>query len=298
LSPKSFWILASVFHEAGLPAGCLNTIYHAAGQNAVEITKYLIASPIIKKINFTGSDTVGSIISSLAGKYLKPVVVELGGKASAIVCDDADIENAALQGALGAFMYGGQICMSTERIIVHKRVMTRFTAAFDRVIDGIFGDQGEKQCPISDALLTKNALLINDAIRKGAKIVKGDLQMFDTGSMRPLVLADVNPTMDVYYTESFGPSVSLLTAESDEEAIRLANDTEYGLTAAVFTENLQRGLRIARQIESGAVHINNMTVFEDGALPAGGVKQSGFGRFNTSIGLEEWVRTKTVTWAN
>jgi len=297
LCPRTMWGLCSVFHEAGLPAGVLNMIVHEPA-NAAAITASLIANPDIKKINFTGSTLVGRIIGKLAGENLKPVLLELGGKASAIVWEDADLDNAAVQCALGAFLNAGQICMSTERILVHKNVRAEFEKKLVGAIDHIFGPQNDAPILINAAAVEKNKKLIQDAISKGASLLYGDLAAQESTKtrMRPIVVSGVTTDAEIYKTESFGPSVALYEIETEEEALRIANDTEYGLTSAVFTEDLRRGLRFAKEIESGAVHINSMTVHDESALPHGGAKASGYGRFNTSYGLGEWVRTKTVTF--
>ena len=296
-SPRCFWAIGSVFKEAGLPDGCLNVLAHRT-QDAPEITTLLIEHPAVKKINFTGSTAVGSIIASCAGKSLKPCLMELGGKASAIVLKDADLKKAAQGCALGAFFHSGQVCMSTERILVHSSIAADFSHAFKAATEAIFGANTPAPILVSSAGVKKNHKLVSQALDKGAKLLTGDPNAQESSDtrMRPIVVEKVTKDMDLYYTESFGPSVSIFTVESEEEAIELANDTEYGLTCAVFTENLGAGLRVAKQIESGAVHINAMTIHDEPNLPHGGVKKSGFGRFNAGAGLEEFVRSKTVTW--
>ncbi|KAK3329715.1 Aldehyde/histidinol dehydrogenase [Apodospora peruviana] len=293
--PRTMWGLCSIFHEGGLPAGVLNLIVHEPA-NAAKITQSLIANPEIKKINFTGSTPVGRIIGRLAGENLKPVLLELGGKASAIVWEDADLDNAAVQCALGAFLNSGQICMSTERILVHKKVRAEFEKKLVGAIDQIFG--GHVPVLINGLAVEKVKKLIADAVGKGASLLYGDVAAEEISKtrMRPIVVSGVSTDMDLYKTESFGPTVSLFDVETEEEALRIANDTEYGLTSAVFTEDLRRGLRFAKEIETGAVHINSMTVHDESALPHGGVKASGYGRFNSTTGLNEWVRTKVVTF--
>ncbi|OAP60067.1 hypothetical protein AYL99_05069 [Fonsecaea erecta] len=301
LAPATHWGVVSVLHEAGLPAGCLNTIYHRPA-DAGKITAALIAHPAIKKINFTGSTAVGAIIAAQAGKHLKPTVMELGGKAPSIVCEDADVPYAAQQCALGALLHAGQICMSTERIIVHARIVDQFRAALKHTIDEIFTDKGiGAPRLISLPAVQKTNSLVADALSKGAIALCGPggtdnaPDRADT-RLAPTVLQDVAPGMDIYYTESFGPTVALYVVDSDEEAIQLANDTQYGLSSAVFTEDLLRGLSIAKRIETGAVHINSMTIHDEPALPHGGVKASGWGQFNGLQGLEEWVYSQIVTW--
>ncbi len=297
MSPRTMWGICSVFHEAGLPDGVLNLVFHEPA-NAPAITKMLVADPHIRKINFTGSTVVGRIIGQLAGEHLKPVLLELGGKAPAIVWEDADLDNAAVQCALGAFFNSGQVCMSTERIIVHKNIRAEFEKKLVGAVDNIFGGQNDALVLINAAGVSKNKKLVDDALSKGASLLYGDINAAEPSPtrMRPIIINGVNTEMDIYKTESFGPTVSVYEVETEEEALRIANDTEYGLSSAVFTEDLRRGLRLAKEIETGAVHINSMTIHDESALPHGGAKASGHGRFNATHGLSEWVRTKTITF--
>ncbi|RFU81190.1 nad-dependent aldehyde dehydrogenase [Trichoderma arundinaceum] len=320
LSPLCYWGIADVFREAGLPNGCLNLIFHRT-DDAASVTESLIAHPSVKKINFTGSSQVGSIVAATAGRHLKPCLMELGGKANAIVLKDADLRKAAVQCAMGAFMNvstnlqtptltvlsltnescekAGQICMSTERILVDSTIASEFEGIFKETINDIFGTAETTPILVSAASANRNANLINDAVEKGANIFpifQNDIQLATETRMRPVVLTHVNQSMNIYGGESFGPSVSLYTFNTEAEAIELANDTNYGLSASIFTQNLHTAFRIAEGLESGAVHINSMTVHDEYQLPHGGVKQSGWGRFNEYQGLEEFLYSKTVTW--
>lgn len=297
LSPRTMWAIGSCFQEAGLDDGALNIIFHDRSA-APAVTTALIENPHVRKINFTGSTAIGRVVAKLAGEQLKPVVLELGGKAPAIVWEDANLDLAADQCALGAFLYGGQICMSTEKILVHKSIKDEFEKKLAASIEKFFSSERDAPTLIASAPVQKNKDLVKDAVSKGASLVYGNPDVEETSKtrLRPIVLKDVNTKMDIYKTESFGPTVSILAIETEEEAIQIANDTEYGLSAAVFTEDLRRGLRIAGEIESGAVHINSMTVHDESALPHGGTKSSGYGRFNSTAGLSEWVKTKTVTF--
>ncbi|TVY32467.1 Vanillin dehydrogenase, partial [Lachnellula subtilissima] len=305
LSPLTHTALVTALHDAGLPPGVLTLLAHAPA-HAAEVTRQLIEDPRVKKVNFTGSTNVGRVIAEMAGRCLKPVVLELGGKAPAIVWRDADVGLAARECAVGAFMHGGQVCMSTERIIVHEEIASEFESAFKRAIAELGLD--DKGCLINGASVLKNQHLVRDAVSKGATLVHGSLPSPSSSSdqnqdqeygahMSPLVIHNPPQSSSIYSTESFGPTVSLYTISTEPEALALANDTDYGLSSAIFTEDLRRGLRMARGIESGAVHINGMTVHDETALPHGGMKDSGYGRFGAS-GLEEWVRTKTVTFKN
>jgi acyl-CoA reductase-like NAD-dependent aldehyde dehydrogenase len=298
LAPRSMGVIGTVFREAGLPDGVLNVI-QCHPDDAAEVTKKLIEHSAIKKINFTGSTAVGRIIAKLASENLKPVLMELGGKAPAIVLDDADLALAAQACALGAFLHSGQICMSTDRIIVQKSISGAFVEQLKGAIEAIFPSSAEALVLVSPAGVKKNKALLKDAATKGAEVIFGDINAEEAAPerMRPVVVKGVKKGMDIYYTEAFGPTVSLFEVEDEKEAIKIANDTEYGLASSVFTKDLARGLRVARKIETGAVHINAMSVHDEPSLPHGGVKASGWGRFGTS-GIDEWVRTKTITFQN
>ncbi|PSN64944.1 aldehyde dehydrogenase [Corynespora cassiicola Philippines] len=304
LSPRCFYAIGKALNDAGLPAGALNVLYHRP-EDAPQITTALIEAPAVKKINFTGSTAVGKILSATAGRALKPVLMELGGKASAIVLEDADLKKAGLQCALGAFLHSGQICMATERILVHKDIKDQFIEAFKGAAEGVFG--GGKPAPVlvQSANVEKNKRLVTEAVKSGAKVIHGDHEAAESHPetkevsktrLRPIIIDGVKKDMEIYHAESFGPTVSLIEISSEEEAIEIANDTEYGLTGAVFTENLARGIRVAKQIESGAVHINAMTVHDETNLPHGGAKMSGWGRFNGNWGIDEFLRLKTITY--
>ncbi|KAJ5894093.1 Vanillin dehydrogenase [Penicillium taxi] len=298
LSPRCFWALGDIFRQAGLPAGCLNVIYHQ-NSDAPAITTALIAHTAVRKVNFTGSTHVGSIIASTAGKYIKPVLLELGGKASAIVLDDADLDKAAHNCTMGALLNSGQICMSTERIVVQRSVADQFKQKLAESAEKIFGKSAPVLVLVNEAAVTKIKKLVANAVSQGAEVLLGDADASEAhgAHMRSIILSNVTKDMDIYATESFGPTASLIVVDTEEEAVAVANDTEYGLTAAVFTSNLFRGLRVAKKIESGAVHINSLTVHDEPVLPHGGWKKSGFGRFGGGVGgYEEFLQTKTVTW--
>jgi acyl-CoA reductase-like NAD-dependent aldehyde dehydrogenase len=286
--------------EAGLPAGVLNLVFHRS-QDAAEITNTVIAHPAIKKINFTGSTAVGSIIAAAAGKHLKPIITELGGKASAIILADADIEKAAMACTVGAFLHAGQVCMAAERIIVHSSIAEAFTNVFKDCAEELYGSSGPAPRFVTAVGATKTKTLVKSALDKGAHVVLGDPEESreaDTSSttMRPIILSNIQSNSDLYHNERFRPSVALYTFEMEEEALHVANDTGYGPSGAVFTKDLAAGLRVANGYETGAVHINGMTIHDETNLPHGAMKKSGFGRFNGLLGLEEWVRSKVVMW--
>lgn len=275
-SPRCSGVICTVFREAGLPDGVLNIIQHHP-EDAATVTKALVEHPAVKKINFTGSTAVGRIIAKMAGENLKPCLMELGGKAPAIIPDDADLKLAAQACALGSFFNSGQICMSTERLLVQKSISAAFAKDLKEAIEENFPSSGEALVLMNPAAAKKNKALLADAKSKGADIIFGDVAAEDLSPqrMRPVVVKGVKKDMDLYYTESFGLTVSFIEVENEAEPIKIANETEYGLASAVFTKDLARGLRVAKRIESGAVHINVMSVHDEPALLHGGVKSSG-----------------------
>lgn len=192
--------------------------------------------------------------------------------------------------------------MSTERILVHSSIADKFQAALKAIIAKNYDSIEDTPVLVTEQSATRNHDLIKDALDKGAKAIDLFSASKDSGHekipthMRPVVLTDVKESMSLYSDESFGPSVSFYTYETEDEAIRLANDTQYGLSASIFSEDLRAAFRVADRLESGAVHINTMSIHDEFALPHGGVKKSGFGRFNGQQGLEEFLYYKTVTW--
>ena len=300
LSPRCFHAIVAIFREAGLPAGCLNLVFHRP-QDAAKVTEKLISHPAVKKVNFTGSTATGAIIAAMAGKYLKPIITELGGKASMIVLADADIKKAAMASTMGAFLHAGQVCMATERVIVHASIVDAFTAAFKESTNQQFGPKRPSPILVTAVGAKKTKGLVKAALKKGAKVVLGDPKESEEADpsstgMRPIILTNVNKDSELYQNESFGPSVAIYTFQTEDEALAIANDTEYGLSGAVFTKDLAAGLRIARGYETGAVHINSMTIHDESNLPHGGTKKSGWGRFSGMAGVEEYLRSKVVTF--
>lgn len=186
--------------------------------------------------------------------------------------------------------------MSTERILVHKTIAEEFTAALKTAIKDMYPK--ENSVLASELGLSKSHQVVSKTIEQGAHLVHGSLDKPKKAGarMEPVIIGGVKKGMDLYYTESFGPTVSLFIVESDEEALAVANDTEYGLAASVFSKDLARAMRVAGKIESGAVHINSMSVHDDPCFPHGGVKDSGFGRFNGNLGLEGFMKTKLISW--
>jgi len=295
--PRTHGLIVEAFEEAGLPKGAV-TLVSNAPQDAAEIVGALIDHPAVRRINFTGSTAVGKIIATRAAGHLKPVLLELGGKAPLIVLDDADLDEAVKAAAFGAFMNSGQICMSTERIIVVESVADAFVAKFrDKVGSMPVGDPSEGKTPLGAVVDQKTVDhvkgLIADALGAGAVQVNGGEA---NGVLMPAHVIDkVTPEMKLFRDESFGPVVGIIRARDEAHAIELANDTEYGLSAAVFTKDTARGLRVARQIKSGICHVNGPTVHDEAQMPFGGTKASGYGRFGGKAGIDSFTELRWIT---
>ncbi|MGB7307015.1 MAG: aldehyde dehydrogenase [Burkholderiaceae bacterium] len=297
MCPQTHRLIVQALLDAGVPGGALNLISSApAAANAV--VEAVIAHPAVRRVNFTGSTRVGRIVAQMAGRYLKPVLLELGGKAPLIVLDDADLKAAVDAACFGAFVNQGQICMSTEKIVVHEKIADEFTAALrDKVLTIVAGDPRNPEttfgCVVDDSAAKRLAGLVDDALAKGAVLEVGGKT--DGVFMPATVLSRVTPAMRVYSEESFGPIVSIIRAGGDNEAVRIANDTEYGLTAAVFSRDVDRAMALARRIESGICHINGPTVHDEAQMPFGGVKASGYGRFGGQAAISEFTDLRWIT---
>jgi acyl-CoA reductase-like NAD-dependent aldehyde dehydrogenase len=241
---------------------------------------------------------VGRIIGELAGRHLKRVVLELGGKAPMLVLRDAVIDNAVDAAIFGAFMNQGQICMSTERIVVATEVLEEFigklTARAASLVVGDPSDPATQIGPMVHEGACKHVeSLIQDAVELGAEVLTGRGR--DGLFFRPTVLAGITPTMRIYHEESFGPVAAIIAADSEETAIEIANDTPYGLSSALFSSDVAHALELAKRIKSGICHINGATVHDEAQMPFGGVGDSGFGRFGSRAALEEFTELRWVT---
>ncbi|NTF45164.1 aldehyde dehydrogenase [Rhizobium rhizogenes] len=296
LCPGTQRLIATALTEAGLPAGVINVITNAP-EDAPQIVEALIAHSAVRRVNFTGSTKVGKIIAELSGKHLKPALLELGGKAPLVVLEDADIDGAVNAAIFGAFMHQGQICMSTERIIVHQAIADTFVAKLAARASALpAGDP--RGHVVLGSLISLDAAkkmeeLIADAQAKGAKLVAGGKR---TGTVVEATLLDfVTADMRVYAEESFGPVKPIIRVANEDEAVRVANDTEYGLSSAVFSRDVQRALAVAGRIQSGICHINGPTLNDEAQMPFGGVKGSGYGRFGGKAAIAEFTDLRWIT---
>jgi acyl-CoA reductase-like NAD-dependent aldehyde dehydrogenase len=297
MCPATHRLIGQTLQEAGLPKGVLNVVTHAA-EDAPQVVEALIAHRAVRRINFTGSTRVGHIIAETAARYLKPVLLELGGKAPLIVLDDADLDQAVNAAAFGAFFNQGQICMSTERIVVDEAVADAFVQKFAAKAKSLPAGDPRTGNVALGSMITRQAVtvvenLIKDAVNKGAELVASGA--IEGTVMAAHVLDRVTPEMRIYNDESFGPVTCIVRVKGEEEAIRVANDTEYGLSAAVFSRDIARALRIAKRIDSGMCHINGSTVHDEAQMPFGGVKASGYGRFGGKAGIAEFTELRWIT---
>ena len=295
--PRTHGAVARALHDAGLPAGVVNFLTHAPA-DAPAVVEELIAHPATRRINFTGSTRVGRLIAEQAGRHLKRVLLELGGKAPMIVLRDADLERAAAAASFGAFFHQGQICMSTERIVVDRAVAEPLASRLaERARALPVGDPREAGTAIGPMIsrqsLERVGELVSDAVEKGAQVLAGGEA--SGPCFPPTVLAGVTPEMRLYHEESFGPVVAVVPVDGPDEAVRVANDTEYGLAAAVFSSDVAAALELAQRIESGICHVNDTTVHDEPQMPFGGVKASGWGRFGGRAALEEFTELRWIT---
>jgi benzaldehyde dehydrogenase (NAD) len=295
--PATHALIGAVLEEAGLGAGVVNVVT-ADLKDAEAVTEALIAHPAVKRINFTGSTRVGRLLAQLAAKYLKPIVLELGGKAPLLVLADADIDAAVNATVFGAYANAGQICMSTERVIIERSVADEFAAKLAKRVAALpVGNPNEGEFVIASvvgpATVERVRRLVSEAEKQGAKVLVGGGAQGTI--MQGIVVDHVTPAMALFREESFGPQVSITRVDSVDEAVRLANDTEYGLSAAVFTRDIARGFEIAKRIDSGICHINSPTVQDEAPMPFGGVKASGYGRFGGKAGIEAFTELRWIT---
>ncbi|MEC7290851.1 MAG: aldehyde dehydrogenase [Pseudomonadota bacterium] len=295
--PMTHRMIVDAFLEAGIPDGVCNYICNDEA-DAPEVVKALVHHPAVRRVNFTGSTKVGKIIAKLAADGLKPALLELGGKSPLVILDDANLDEAVNAAVFGAFMNQGQICMSTERIIVQKSVADEFVSKFQARVSALKTGRPEDEGTQIGGLVDLRTVehvneLVDDGQSHGADIVLRGTA--DGAVMSPSIVNQVTQSMKIWSDESFGPVVCIAHAEDDEHAIELANDTEYGLSASVYASDINRAMNVAQKIESGICHINGPTVFDEAQMPFGGVKSSGYGRFGGVYGINEFTDIRWVT---
>jgi len=298
LSPISGGLIwGEIFAEAGLPAGVLNIVTHAPGE-AAPIGDELVENPAVRRINFTGSTATGRRLAEAAGRHLKRVLLELGGFNPMLVLADADLDFAVNASAFGAFLHQGQICMSARRIIVERPIAEEFTARLAAKTQTLkTGDPNEHDTVIgpliNEAALQMVTERVKDAVAKGAKVLAGGEA--DGPCFQATLITDVPADSDFAKHETFGPVLAIEVVDSAEEGIARANATSYGLSAAIFTADTDRGFALAQRIESGIVHVNEQSVGDEPQMPFGGVKDSGWGRFGGQAVVDEFTELRWIT---
>ena len=295
--PATHRLIGQILNEAGLGDGVVNVITHAP-EDAPQIVQRLIEHPAVKRINFTGSTKVGKIIAETAAKYLKPVLLELGGKAPVVILNEADLDEAVNAVAFGAFFNQGQICMSTERVLVQQGIADQFIEKLIAKTKSLKAGNPTDQQNMLGVLESRRAAeriqhLLEDAKAKGADLPLG-IQVQNT-TMQPTLVLNIQPEMLLYREESFGPVCTVQRFETLEEGIALANDSEFGLSSVVFSQNFAQAFEVAKQIDSGICHINGATVHDEAQMPFGGTKSSGYGRFGSKASIAEFTELRWIT---
>jgi len=294
-TPASPAELIRAFSDSGVPAGVISLVFGDPAQ----ISEHLIASPVVRKITFTGSTPVGKHLASLAGRYMKRVTMELGGHAPVIVAEDANVETAAEALTAGKFRNAGQVCISPTRFLVHNSIRSAFTKAFVkrteklRISDGLL-DGAQMGALANDRRLEAMSRLVTDAVQRGASIETGGERLGQTGNFfRPTVLADVPVAADLFNHEPFGPVAAIRGFDSLDEAVREANRLPFGLAAYGFTGSIGICRRLSEEVEAGMLWVNQPAVAYP-ELPFGGMKDSGFGSEGGPEALEPYLLTKSV----
>jgi succinate-semialdehyde dehydrogenase / glutarate-semialdehyde dehydrogenase len=296
LTPLTTLFLVELFRRAGLPDGVLNVV---PSLDAKGLSEPIIADRRLRKLTFTGSTPVGSALLKQAADNVLRTSMELGGNAPLLVFDDADLDTAVTAAMLAKFRNVGEACTAANRFFVQEGIADAFTAALTAKVDefriGRGSEEGTTMGPlIDDRAVDKAARLVDDAVARGARLVTGGQRVDRPGTYyAPTVLDDVQPGSDILTTEIFGPVVSITRFTTEEEGIRLANDTEFGLIAYAYTSDFARGQRLAERLETGMLGLNTGVV-SNAAFPFGGVKSSGLGREGSHEGIEEYLESVYV----
>ena len=297
LCPATHGLVIEALQDAGLPAGVVNFVTNAPA-DAAAVVEAMIAHPAVRRVNFTGSTRVGRLIGQTAARHLKPAILELGGKAPFIVLDDADIPAAVAGCTFGAFANSGQICMSTERIIVDEQIADDFVARLTARAQALpLGDPRQGPVVLGSVVdmhtVHRANALIDDALAKGARLLCGGKA---SSTLMPATLLDhVTADMDIFREETFAPVKAIVRVRGVEQAIAVANDNEFGLSSAVYGRDTARAWQVAARLETGICHINGPTVHDEAQMPFGGVKASGYGRFGGQAGIDAFTETRWIT---
>ncbi|GGG25862.1 aldehyde dehydrogenase family protein [Paenibacillus abyssi] len=287
-------MIAQIFEEAGIPKGLLSVVAY----DIEEVGDYFVEHPIPRVISFTGSTAAGRKIAEVAGKHLKKVALELGGNNAFIILDDANVDQAVASAAFGKYLHQGQICIATNRFIVDRKIYPEFVAKFKEATVKVKAGNPAEADTIIGPLINKKQIervvnLVNQSINEGAKL---ELEGKVVGNViEPYILTDVTNEMSIAKNEIFGPVAAIIPVDSEEEAIRIANDSDFGLTGAVHSGSLERAINVAQQIVTGMIHVNDQTVNVESHMPFGGEKSSGLGRHCGESALEEFTTVKWIS---
>jgi len=290
-------VYAEIFEEAGFPPGVVNVITHAPGQ-AEPIVDEFMENTKVRRVSFTGSTKTGRILAEKAAKHLKRMILELGGQNPLIVLADADIEYAVNATAFGTFLHQGQICMSARRIIVERPVAREFVDKLVAKTKGLKVGSPTEMDTIIGPLINKQALdrvsaRVDEAVKGGAKVLTGGRAQ--GACYEPTLITDVPKNVTMSKEETFGPVATITIVENADEAVKVANETTYGLSAGILTRDADRALALAERIEAGIVHINDQPVNDEPQVPFGGMKDSGYGRFGGGEAMHEFTEMRWVT---
>ena len=296
LCPQVHELIIDLLHRAGLPQGTACIVTNTP-EEAADTVEALVSHTAIRRVNFTGSTRVGRLVAETCARHLKPAILELSGKAALIVRPDADLARAAEAAAYGAFFNQGQVCISTERIVADIQIADAFVANLAERASGLTaGDPRHGDFDLGTLISADSAnrvmRLVEDALDKGAVLVAGGI--VDNKIMQPTVLDHVDSSMQIYSEESFGPVAAILRSSGDDESISIANDTQFGLAASIFSSDLEAAHKMARQLECGICHINGPTVYDDPAMPFGGMKDSGYGKLGGDEAVREFTELRWI----
>lgn len=295
--PRTHRLVADALCDAGLPEGALTVVTSPKAEVEATVAA-LIAQPAVRRVNFTGSTRVGRHVARLAADHLKPCLLELSGNAPMLVLEDADLDRAADAAAFSAFFNQGQICMSAERLIVVDSVADDFVGRLAQRTQRLIARQEAGELDWLGRLIHAEAAkrlsqLIDDARRWGGEVLIGGQT---NGSwMAPTVIDRVSSAMRLYREEVFGPIASVMRVRDADDAVAIANDSDFGLSASVFSNDRDRAMSIAAQLETGMCHINGPTVHDDPSMPFGGMKASGYGRFGGMAALNEFTELRWIS---
>jgi aldehyde dehydrogenase (NAD+) len=290
-------LIAEIMEEAGIPKGVFNVIT-CSREHVAEVGDELISNPAVRGVSFTGSTAVGREVAAKAGGLLKRCCVELGGKDALIVLDDADVEHAVNAATFGSFMHQGQICMAVERVIVQSKIAKEFTDKFVANTKKLKVGNPREMANCIGPVINKTQLgkiraHVDEAVAQGAKILCGGKN--DGLFFEPTILTNVTRSMKIFREETFGPVAPVLVANSVDEAVEIANDSEYGLSAGIITRDEEKGLEIARRLHTGMAHVNDSSINDEPHVPFGGIGASGLGRHGGKQGIDTFTEMRWIT---